>query len=533
VISAFSVLKGNMLNHLTYTHKIVLAFVSGLLGALAYAPLFWWPALFVSITALYWLVAASKSAKARFGLGWAYGFGSFLAGLYWIGNALLVEGNDYIWAYPLAVIALPAALAFFPALAIMATRWAFPLSSTRGYLFFAAVLALSEWLRGHLFTGFPWNLSGYIWGGWLAIAQIIHFSDVYTLSLLTLLWAALPGYLLVAPKSKTAVIAACLVLISFGSVWFYGQQRLAGSQNNAHDNIAVSLIQPNIPQADKWDGDKMAAHFRRYLEMSAPSSLPPPESTKPRIHLIIWPETALNYWFLDNPEAMQAIADMLQSYEYEDAYLLSGALRRDSETGAYANSLVMIDDTGQILNTYDKHHLVPFGEYIPFQDIIPLKPVVQFTGFQKGSGAQYVELPGSEGLSYSPQICYESIFPGKAIKNDEPLRPDFLLNVTNDAWYGNSPGPYQHFTQARFRSIEQGTPLLRAANTGITAIISPYGEIFDKTELFTQKKMTSLLPAQINNANYLYPIKYLLSPVFILFFCLFGIYKNKPATQKN
>ena len=487
-----------------------LCFAAGSLASLSMAPLNAWPVLLLSLPALYTAILYAQSWKRAAFYGWLFGFGYFLFSLSWIGNALLVDGNPYKWAWPLAVSGLPALLAFFPALAMLTTKKFMDLRSVWGWLGFASIYCSFEWLRGHIFTGFPWNLMGYTWADTPVILQTLWLSDVYMLSWLTLFWCSLPVCIFFSNR-KQKIIACAAVVISFSGAFIFGYQQLQSPQSY-HDNLNVRLVQPNIAQSEKWKRDKMADHFFKHLELSQNLD----NNDTPSI--IVWPETALSYRILNNPKAMPDIQKVLSSYP-PSSVLITGMLQHDEEKETYSNSLVMIDQNGQISNTYDKHHLVPFGEYIPFQEWIPLAPVVQFKGFEPGQGLKTFETPA--GLRYSPLICYEIIFPGKSIERDS--RPDFIVNVTNDAWYGFSAGPHQHLMQAVFRAIETGIPVVRVANTGFSVVISPYGDLYGRTDLFENDSLNLPLPSKRTVSSSLFDNKHQFVILFLVFFVAIGI----------
>ncbi|MCB1650969.1 MAG: apolipoprotein N-acyltransferase [Alphaproteobacteria bacterium] len=469
--------------------KSLTALIIGCLASLSMAPLSAWPILFISFPTFYALLSASQNKKQAFALGWLFGFGYFVCSLSWIGNALLVEGNPYKWAWPLAVSGLPALLAFFPAIAALLTRITAPdLKTIRGTLAFLLFFSAAEIARGTLFTGFPWNLYGYTWISVLEIAQTAHITTAYGLSALTIFWAASPAFVLLSKNKthKTIISAASILTITLS--YAYGFYRLNNTPIQYHKDMQVLLVQPNIKQSEKWSAHKIAAHFAMLLEMSQNT-----QENNNKTTYIIWPETAISSVFLNDKGAMNALRAMLYTYP-SNAALLTGALIYNPKEKSYTNSLILIGKDGNISNIYNKHHLVPFGEYIPFQKWIPLQPVVEFTGFKKGNGLQTFET--QEGLRYSPLVCYEIIFPGRVVHKNQ--NTDVIINVTNDGWYGNSAGPYQHLTQARFRAIETGIPVIRVANTGISAIINSLGETEYNTHLSEKISASSKIPLKIN-----------------------------------
>lgn len=474
------------LHALSHKKKCLMSFFLGSLSSLAMPPLSLFPLLFFGLSLLYVLTAAAASTGRAFSLGWFFGFGYFAFGLYWIGNALLVEGNPYAWAWPLAVCGLPALLAFFPAFACLLARRFSSLENTAGFFAFCAWTAFFEFARSFVFTGFPWNLYGHAWTDVLPVLQILSVSDVYGLTTLTVFWCALPGFLMISNIShRKKMVVSGVLLAVFVFCFAFGVSRL--QQPPPPDRAAsIHLVQANIPQSEKWNPDKMWPHFLKHLDMSKPDA-DAPSGGQPTY--IVWAETALSQWLYQDPRAALLIRDMLNLYD-GPAYLLTGFLRK--ENGRYYNSLVMIDKAGTMTNIYNKNHLVPFGEYIPFQRWIPLEPIAKFNGFSGGKGPQSLRTP--ENLLYSPMICYEIIFSGAV--TDPGQKPDFILNVTNDSWYGKSAGPYQHLSQAAFRAIEEGIPVIRVAETGVSAVIGSKGETLEKSPLFDEYEKTVALPGR-------------------------------------
>lgn len=436
---------------------------------LSMAPWGFWPAMIAGFGGFYFLMTKMKTRRAVFAAGWLFGFGYFSCGLWWIANALLVPGNPFSWVWPLAIAGLPAMLAFFPALAAYVAARFSDLKTIPGFLLFIALMGISEWLRGHVFTGFPWNLYGYAWNGWAAMMQNDAWAGPYMLTLLTVFWAALPAFLYVSDESaKRKAAAATLAALLFTGCLTFGQWRLSGPDPGTNDNVNLLIVQPNIRQDEKWDNSKAGENLYNLSLLSGAQNDDGGKTT-----LILWPETAITADALINPQARAIIRPALESYA-GPVYLLTGLLRFETKTDkeVYFNSVAAIGRGLGIAAVYDKSHLVPFGEYIPFQKIMPFGPFVRLEGFTQGQGPQTLELSGIP--AFSALVCYEIIFPGAVVSRKGP-RPEFILNVTNDAWYGDSPGPRQHFMQARFRAIEEGLPVVRSANTGISGLIDPYG----------------------------------------------------------
>ncbi|MBI1328194.1 MAG: apolipoprotein N-acyltransferase [Alphaproteobacteria bacterium] len=450
-------------------------FVAGSLSALALAPFNITPVLIAALAFLF-LQLKTASVGKSFVETYVFSLGYFVFGLYWIGNALLVEGNPYKWVWPLSVIGLPVLLSFFPALG--GALFAFLKRDNapwKNIISFAVAFMLMDVARGTLFTGFPWNLWGHAWSGILPILQTLSIWGVYGLSLYTLVIAAYiatlaQGATLHTWKTKIPGFSLLLVILLVPYGW--GAWRLAVNPTELSDKT-IRIVQPNIPQHEKWDSRLIPDHFLKLLTLSQGDE-----------DYIVWPESAFPAFFLD---VTPAVNDWRKSIKPQQT-VLSGTLR--GEDDIYFNSLAAINGNSEIINLYNKSHLVPFGEYIPFQKYIPLAPIARFSGFETGNGA-ITQKAGD--LLYSSLVCYEIIFTGQVV-NKKQAQPDVLINVTNDAWYGVSPGPFQHWQQGVYRAIEEGIPVIRSANTGISGIIDSYGRPLLRTSLHTQEAVTSKLP---------------------------------------
>lgn len=410
------------------------------------------------------LTSPHQSRVNVFICAWAWSFGYFLFGLSWVGNALLVPGNDYAWAWPLALIGLPFMLAPFLAVAMTAIL---PLVKCKPLpiqiIVFTLTFTIAEYARGHLFTGFPWILPGMFWAETLPVFQILSIIGIYGLTLLTIFWATTIGLLLIRRFSLFSWPVFMLLLSVIPVLTFKHQADIP-----AKNQVQVVMVQANIPQSEKWDRSKQADHFFDHLALSERSN-----DVQELPTMIIWPETTLSPNFLSSQMVTDQITAMLAKYP-ANSVLITGVLRDESTPSgpAYYNSVAVYDQSGHMETVYDKHHLVPFGEYIPFQRYIPLAPVTRFEGLKAGTGPKTVALPGLP--RFSPLVCYEVIFTGQTVARG-PIAPQLMVNVTNDGWYGNSPGPYQHLMEARARAIERNMPLIRVAGTGISAMFDAYG----------------------------------------------------------
>lgn len=477
--------------------RLLVAFLAGLLAALAMRPLLLWPALVVALTTFIWLmdsVAADPAGRMRravsaLALGWSFGFGYFIASLYWIGAAFLVDADVYAWMMPIAVTALPAGMALYwgGAAFVAALLWR---PGIGRIFFFAALLALAEWLRGHMFTGFPWNALGYaaepVWG----IEQIAAFVGLWGLTFLVVLWSSIPARLADDGLAPSSYVFVGFVLLSAIAVAGWGAARLSGATSRNVEGVFVRIVQPNIPQNDKWRYDNAVRIFETLVRLSG--TAPSGQADAPPPSIVVWPESSVPVLIDEETQALGALADRLPS----GATLLMGSLRRSPQGERNAdvfNSLLAISG-GRVLATYDKWHLVPYGEYLPLESWLAplgLRRVVTVPGsFASGPSPMTLAPPGVP--PFSPLICYEVIFPGSVTRNGD--RPRWLLNVTNDGWFGDTSGPHQHLGQARMRAIEEGLPLLRAANTGISAVIDPYGRILASLPLGHEGSLDTNLP---------------------------------------
>ncbi|OAP41247.1 apolipoprotein N-acyltransferase [Sinorhizobium glycinis] len=456
--------------------RAIVGFLAGLLAMFAQPPFGIFAAVFVSFPMLVWLIdgvathpdeGAVRRLLPSASIGWCFGFGYFLGGLWWLGNAFLVEADLFAWALPLAVVGLPALLALFYALAVLIARCLW--SDGVGRIAALAVgFGVAEWLRSFLFTGFPWNAIGYAAMPMPLMMQSASVLNVATINMLAVFVFAAPA-LIGTGKGARIGLAAAAVL--FAAHIGYGYYRLSLPVPPPPERT-VRLVQPVIDQAKKMDDRERAAIFEEHLALTAA----PPQGGDKRPDLIVWPETSIPFILTDNPDALSRIAEVLQ----EGQVLVAGAVRAE-DAGAglpprYYNSIYVIDDRGQIVGAADKVHLVPFGEYLPFEDMLNSWGLSSIAanmpgGFSAASSRSVLTLPG--GRTFYPLICYEAIF-AEEVDGNARLA-DALLNVTNDAWFGDTPGPRQHFHQAQLRTVETGTPMIRAANTGISAIVDARG----------------------------------------------------------
>lgn len=475
----------------------LIAVTAGAASALAMPPISAWPVLALTFPVAVWLIdGASGATRGRTllsaaGVGWQFGFGYFLAGLWWIGSAFLVDADVFGWLLPFAVAGLPAGLGLIHAAGFALARALWSGGPARIFAF-AAALGIAETLRGHIFTGFPWNSFGYALADQLWFGQFASVVGVEGLTFVALAVFAAPATLADARPSRLTLTAAAVTLAGLAA---FGAVRLGLSETAYDDRVKVRIIQPEIPQDLKSQDAARDTIMDAYIALSdearGPNSAGFADAT-----LTVWPESAFPFLLSRTPEALKRIADSLAPGTTLATGAVRGERREDGSGADYWNSLHLVGDDGSILATYDKTHLVPFGEYLPFQSLLESFGLEQLTrqrgGFAAGSKRALITLP--QGPRFRPLICYEALFPEEIAGPD---RPDFLLNVTNDAWFGRTPGPYQHAAQARVRSIEQGLPLVRSANGGISMVVDAYGRTIRALPLGVRGVVDSVLPAPI------------------------------------
>lgn len=492
--------------------RAAIALIAGALSALAMAPFHAWPVLFVTLPVAVWLIDGAGAGRlggipAAALTGWWFGFGYFIAGLYWVGYAFLVDADVFGWLLPVAVAGLPAILAPFTALGFALARLVWTGDATR-VLAFSASLTATEWLRGHVLTGFPWNAFGYALGEPLALAQFAAVVGLWGMTFLALAIFASPAVLIDRARAGRGVLAArpwiapVLSLVVLAALGGYGAARLARAPTQLVDNVRLRIMQPNITQDAKFNYAAKPEVMRKYLELSDRATGPATSGVKD-VTVLVWPESAFPFFLTREADALAQIEALLP----RGTTLITGAVRAPDGprsapiTRAY-NSIYAIDHDGTVLGVYDKLHLVPFGEYLPFQRIMEKLGFQQLTmlrgGYLSGAIRKPIELPHAPRVL--PLICYEAIFPGDVVPRDD--RPDWIVNVTNDGWFGISTGPHQHLAQARMRAIEEGLPIVRAANTGISAVIDPAGRIVTHLGLGLTGVIDSGLPKPLPVTTY-------------------------------
>ena len=456
--------------------RLVLATGLGAAMAAGQAPLDAWFATLPALCALIWLVSRAESPRRAATLGWFAGAGYFAGAMFWIVEPFLIDLSRHGWMAPFALLGLSFGMGLFwmAAAGLAALLGRGPVARAAA---FVVTLTGAELARSYVLTGLPWALIGHVWLE-TPMAQAASVVGPVGLTLLTVLAAALP----VIWRGRGVALA----LVVLAPVWVWGGARLAVPEALRTDAPLLRLVQPNAEQHLKWRDDMAMMFFERQLDQTAQTR---PDGRFP--DLVIWGETAVP-WLLNRPgDALQMMADAA------DGARVAFGIQR-SEGFRYFNALAVIGPDAQILATYDKFHLVPFGEYIPFGDLLANVGITAFAaregnGYTGGAGAQVLDL-GPLGL-VQPLICYEAVFPQDVAA--APERPDWLLQITNDGWFGKVSGPYQHLAQARLRAIEQGLPLVRAANTGVSAVIDAKGRVVRSLPLGEVGVIDAALPGAL------------------------------------
>lgn len=472
--------------------RYLLAGTLGALVTIALPPLHLWPALPVGFTGLVWILDGCPDRKSAFLAGWWFGFGYLGLGLYWISFALLVEPERVGWMIPFVVLGLPAVLAVSVGFATLTVQM-LGVQGVARVVLLAGAWSGGEWLRGHAFTGFPWNLIGYTAVVSDALLQVVALIGIYGLGFIVVLVAAMPATLgggVASPRGIRRygpVAAASLLIVGAG---IGGALRLLNAQDDVVPDVNLRLVQANIAQHHKWQEDRRRANLGRHFQMSSQSG------TEKTTH-VIWAETAVPYFLARDPDLARAIGRLVKP----GGMVITGAPRTTAERESPLriwNAVHAVDHGGEIVGTYDKSHLLPFGEYVPLRSFLRRLGVERIAAgqgdFQAGVGTTTLSLPGLPPVGIL--VCYEAIFPGEVVAEAE--RPRWLLNLTNDAWFGHTAGPYQHFAMSRVRAAEEGIPLVRVANTGISGIADAYGRIVVQTALGETRIIDAALPVSLD-----------------------------------
>lgn len=473
-------------------------------SALSMAPFYLFPALILTLGGAVWAIDGAmrqrRPLRAALWRGWAFGFGYFAAGFYWVGYSFLVTPDAHLWLLPFAAAAFPGGLALFFAVGFWAGAW-FWRADWRRILIFAVAISATEWLRGNILTGFPWNLFGYTWGVSVETMQIASVVGIYGLTLATIMAFAAPAAIVTSKSTfqARAYLAWAAIALPAG-LFVFGWFRVPQGAHPTLDSLQLRVVQPNVPQTEKWRPELALRNWQRLIE---PLAL---NGQKPYSHAI-WPEAAPPFILSEHVEAKRMIGLSLP----RGATLLTGSVFRETREGdtQFFNGFHALNDQGEVTATYAKSHLVPFGEYLPFGWLLERLGITKITGgkggYTSGPGVRTLTIPagflgGAQKTTLGPLICYEIVFPGYVVEPGK--RPDWLVNLTDDSWFGPSTGPYQHLGISRMRAVEEGLGVVRAANTGISAIIDPYGRVVASLPLGTQGVIDAGVPKPLESTGY-------------------------------
>ena len=473
--------------------RALVAALFGVLVTLALPPVTGLPLAMVGFTGLIWLLDGANRRLTAIGIGWWFGVGHSASAYYWIANSLLVDVAQHGWLYPPAIAAIAGGFALFPAL-VAGIAWSWRPGLPRIVAFGTAWLGV-EWLRSWIFTGFPWNLMGTALDLDVRLLQPAAYVGVFGLSAIVMVICLVPAIAGYGEPGRglrrmaVACLAAVTIVVLVGG---FGVWRIDHTQALSDmPSPMIRLVQPNIAQDLKWRRDLQLSQIATHIRESRLQN-----GREPR--LVVWPETAIPYRFLRDPDIRRELTAAVPT----GGLLIAGAVtgeRLPDGQASFFNSMVALDGAGDIVAIYDKQHLVPFGEYVPLRGVLPIDKLTQgSTDFSAGPGPMTMTL--ADLPPFSPLICYEVIFPAEVV--DPEQRPAWILNITNDGWFGISSGPYQHLASARLRAVEQGLPLLRAANTGLSAVVDAKGHFVARLGLDKQGVVDAALPPPLSPTIY-------------------------------
>ena len=455
------------------------SFILGLISALAFPPIYALYLFVLSLCLMFKLTDLNNSYKQVIIKSYWYGVGFFIAGFYWIGNALLVDMVNFGWLYPIALFAIGAFFGLFTIPPFIAWYYFKKKNIYYQIVGFACIWVLTEWIRSFLFTGFPWNLLGTVFAFNDIFIQTASIWGTYGLSFIFLILCG-SFYSLCVGFNKLSLVMI-LSLVAFLTI--FGLVRIKNYEYQNSD-IKIRLVQPSIAQSMKWNRNELENNFHKYVELSK-------KETLDNVDFVIWGETALPFDIEYNEKYRELIKEAIPN----NGYLITGLVRYDIVNGKYEafNSMYVIDKKANVVGFYDKNHLVPFGEYIPLRKFLPdwIRPIANniadFSTSEKLKNIKIGNYP-----KFGALICYEIIFPDKVVNRKD--KPDWLVVLTNDGWYGKSSGPYQHLVSAKMRAVEEGISVVRSANSGISAVINPLGEVIKQIELHKKGWQDVYLP---------------------------------------
>ena len=481
------------MTNILINHPKTTSLLLGLLLTLALPPYYLYPFAVLAFSAFFGLINSLEGTKKICAAGYFFGFGFFAGGFYWIGNALLIDMARTGWLYPITLFLNGAFFGIFTILPALGGTYKKVHSTIARMFLFAALWGFSaEWVRSWFFSGFPWNPLSSILLFDISAAQALAVFGTYGLSALTALALIFPAVFLLRRTWQNFALSIFIIIAFPLGLLIYGAGTIPSSLAKG-DTISVRLVQPSIPQTAEWGNKRAENELNQHIELSKSAE------NKKTPDFIIWGETASPFDLTYDREHAEKIAQIMP----ENGYLITGMIHREFGSSAYDykiyNSLALLDDNAQVIDLYSKNHLVPFGEYIPFRSILPsfIRPVTNMIA-EFGRGEKYQTIAPENFPKFAPLICYEIIFSDNIVRKNNDLK--WIVLLTYDGWYGKSTGPYQHLAAAQMRAIEEGINIVRAANSGISAVISGYGAIVAKLDLDERGVLDAEVP--LNTANH-------------------------------
>jgi len=468
-------------------HSKTTALLLGVLSIRALPPYFFFPVLFLTFSSLLVLLQSARNYKRAFALGYWFGFGFYACGLAWIGNALLIDAKTFGWLYPIAFLSAGAFFGLFSAFPAWLSFYFKNIYAK--YLAFAAWWVIFEWIRSFILTGFPWNLLGTTMAFSPAAIQSASVFGTYGLSLLVIMAASAPALAFIRRDKTSLITTLSLIIILLSGNIGSGFLRLKHLGDSQTGKTSIRIVQPAIPQSMKWSPVSLDDNINKYVSLSQ-------EPGFEQADFVIWGETASPFP-LDYDEYYRTLVTAAVP---QDGHLITGLVRYQAdENNRYQplNSMLVMNKGGIIEGFYDKSHLVPFGEYIPLRHWLPgwIRPITNtIANFKAGNGPTKLNI--GDHPSFGAAICYEIIFPTQIISSGN--KPEWLINLTNDGWYGDSAGPHQHLVTAQMRAVEEGITVVRAANTGISAVINRLGQITASLPLNHSGVLDAELPEKLS-----------------------------------
>lgn len=477
--------------------NLIFSFLLGIILTTAFAPLNFLPSIVISFSGYYYLTTKYRDKNEALLSGYLFGLGHYSSSLYWFSNALLVQADQFAWLIPFAILIIPSILAIYFVVVSWVTH-KFQNLSARRYLAFCTLITITEYLKGNIIIPFPWNNLPYVLANWDNMLQASFYLNQLTITFFLVFFSSL---------LSTLNLKRILVVVTFFlSLHLFGEWRLKSS-TPSYTNNTIRIVQPNFAV------HHFGNHNLQTKQLSILAVLTN-QGISEELKGVIWPESAFPYLTGYGSYRLK----ILGSLAPKNGYLITGSDTYDLH-GRYYNSIIAVNESWMIAKRHDKKYLVPFGEYIPFRDLIPFVEKIAYGMGEFTKGSTYNNYDEKdEFLHFVALVCYEIIFP---LSENDAENAKWIINVTNDAWFGKSIGPYQHLAMAKYKSAEYGIPIVRVANTGISAVFSPYGQFLVKTQLNQQQVVDALIPTRIAINNAFFKKSSILLWILLLIVCIY------------